>query len=98
MAGVHFSWRKRAFRAHWVLSGAPGYVGSIAATGDASAVAYVWSVSSGSSDVTGDPIASGVAATLSDARLLASWAVFAALRMPAGRVEPSPALVRQTAP
>jgi hypothetical protein len=97
MAGVHFSWRKRAFRAHWVLSGAPGYIGSIAATGDGSAAAYAWSLSSGSSDVTGDLIASGAAATLSDARLLASRAVFAALRTPAGRTEPSAALVRQTA-
>ncbi|MCA1668820.1 MAG: hypothetical protein LC793_15775 [Thermomicrobia bacterium] len=93
---MHFSWRKRAFCPHWILRGAPGYVGSIEATGDASAAAYVWSISFRSLGVAGNPIASGVAPTLSHARLLALRAVFAALRMAAGRPEPSPAWGRQT--
>lgn len=87
MAGVHIHWHKRAFRAQWVLCGAPGYIGSIAPVRDAPDVtpSYAWSVRRAEPAGPGDPVASGVAATLSDARLLASRAAFAALRLPSGR-------------
>lgn len=99
MAGVHIHWRKRAFRARWELRGAPGYVGRIAATRDApdAAPAYAWSVWRGPSPAAGDPVASGVAATLADARLLASRAVFATLRGTAVSAAPVPASIHRVA-
>jgi hypothetical protein len=94
MAGAHIHWRKRAFRARWILCGAPGCTGSIAAVRDApdATTAYAWSVHCGPA---GTPDAVGVAATLSDARLLASRAVFAALPTPAVHPAPGPAWARQ---
>ncbi len=99
MAGVHIHWRKRAFRARWDLRGAPGYVGRIAAVRDApdAVPAYAWSVHLRRVDGPEGPIAAGVAATPSDARLLASRAVFAALRGPAVSAAPVPASIHRVA-
>lgn len=99
MAGAHIHWHKRAFRVHWVLRGAPGCAGSIAAVRDTpdAATAYAWSVSRRGSARASDPVASGVAATLSDARLLASRAAFAALPMPVECPETVPAWTRGAA-
>lgn len=92
MAGIHIRWRKRVFRTQWFLCGAPRYVGSIVAIRDSpdAAIAYAWSVCRRRSAQATNSVAMGVTATLSDAHLLASRAVFAATQMPVGRPESDP--------
>lgn len=99
MAGVHIRWCKRALRAQWDLRSAPGFVGRISAVRDSQGapLAYTWSVGRRPSEVTGNPATSGTATTLSEARLVASRAVFAAIRMSVEIPNSGSACIHQTA-
>ncbi len=100
MAGVHIRWRKRAFRARWDLHGASRFTGRIAAVQSLHdpTLVYTWLVRYVRSGTAGnDPVASGSAVTLSEARLVASRAIFASMWLPRGHRDSEPVWIREAA-